>query len=77
MALLDAIDQKTVAVFDVPYIRRNLLVRSANAAVKERSIKLFESALTARLHGVDFGGSAQSSLSPGTSLLVGFGGRTS
>ncbi len=52
-ALLDAIDAKTVAVFDVPHIRRNLLVRSANAAVKERSVKLFELALTARKQVVD------------------------
>ena len=52
-ALLDAIDAKTVAVFDVPHIRRNLLVRSANVAVKERSVKLFESALTARKQVVD------------------------
>ena len=40
-------------MFDVPHIRRNLLVRSANAAVKERSVKLFESALTARKQVVD------------------------
>ena len=52
-ALLDAIDAKTVAVFDVPHIRRNLLVRSTNAAVKERSVKLFESAMTARKQVVD------------------------
>jgi putative heme-binding domain-containing protein len=40
-ALLDAIEAGTVSATDVPLARRNLLLRNANAAIKERALKLF------------------------------------
>lgn len=39
--LLDAIEAGTVAATDVPLARRNLLLRNANAAIKDRALKLF------------------------------------
>ncbi|MBI5760598.1 MAG: c-type cytochrome, partial [Planctomycetales bacterium] len=40
-SLLDAIEAGTVSATDVPLARRNLLLRNANAAIKERALKLF------------------------------------
>jgi putative heme-binding domain-containing protein len=40
-ALLDAIEAGSVAATDVPLARRNLLLRNANAAIKDRAQKLF------------------------------------
>jgi putative heme-binding domain-containing protein len=51
--LLAAVEHGTIAVFDVPQLRRNLLLRSADSAVKERAVKLFSAALASRRDVVD------------------------
>jgi putative membrane-bound dehydrogenase-like protein len=51
--LLTAVEHGTIAVFDIPQLRRNLLLRSADSAVKERAVKLFSAALASRRDVVD------------------------
>lgn len=46
--LLTAVEAGTIPVFDIPHLRRNLLLRSANADVKARAVRLFSAALSAR-----------------------------
>lgn len=46
--LLDAIDAGTIKPAEIPHVRRNALVRSANAAVKERSVAMFRSLIESR-----------------------------
>ncbi|TXT20557.1 MAG: membrane-bound dehydrogenase domain-containing protein [Planctomycetota bacterium] len=48
VALLDAIDAGTIKPAEIPHVRRNALVRSANAAVKERSVAMFRSLIESR-----------------------------
>lgn len=52
-AVLDAIDGGAIAVSDIPHVRRNLLVRSSNAAVKERAIAMFAAALASRQKAIE------------------------
>ena len=53
VALLDAIDAGTIKPSEIPHVRRNALVRSANAAVKERSVAMFRSLIASRQKVVD------------------------
>lgn len=53
VALLDAIDAGTIKPAEIPHVRRNALVRSANAAVKERSVAMFRSLIESRQKVVD------------------------
>lgn len=53
VALLDAIDAGTIKPSEIPHVRRNALVRSANAAVKERSVAMFRSLIESRQKVVD------------------------
>ena len=53
VALLDAIDTGTIKPAEIPHVRRNALVRSANAAVKERSVAMFRSLIESRQKVVD------------------------
>ncbi|MBM3969282.1 MAG: c-type cytochrome [Planctomycetes bacterium] len=53
VALLDAIDANTIKPSEIPHVRRNALVRSANAAVKERSVAKFRSLIESRQKVVD------------------------
>ncbi len=53
LALLDAIDAGTIKPAEIPHVRRNALVRSANAAVKERSVAMFRSLIESRQKVVD------------------------
>lgn len=53
VALLDAIDAGTIKPSEIPHVRRNALVRSVNAAVKERSVAMFRSLIESRQKVVD------------------------
>lgn len=53
VALLDAIDAGTIKPAEIPHVRRNALVRSANAAVKQRSVAMFRSLIESRQKVVD------------------------
>ncbi len=49
--LLEAIDAGTVATFDVPAVRRSLLLNHKDEALRRRATKLFESAAPAERRG--------------------------
>jgi putative membrane-bound dehydrogenase-like protein len=53
VALLDAIDAGKIKPAEIPHVRRNALVRSANAAVKERAVAMFRSLIESRQKVVD------------------------
>lgn len=53
VALLNAIDAGTIKPAEIPHVRRNALVRSANVAVKERSVAMFRSLIESRQKVVD------------------------
>ncbi len=51
--LLTAAEAGTIPVFDIPHLRRNLLLRSRDEQIKARAVKLFSATLTARREVVD------------------------
>jgi len=47
-ALIDAMENSTIRVGEIPYLRRNLLLRSTSPNVKERASQLMQSVLKSR-----------------------------
>ncbi|MBL8815544.1 MAG: c-type cytochrome [Planctomyces sp.] len=47
-ALMTAVEAGTVAVFDVPHLRRNVLLRSSNPDVQAKALQIFSAAIAAR-----------------------------
>lgn len=51
--LLAAVQEGTIPLFDIPHLRRNLLLRSRNSDVQRLAVELFSESLSARRDVVD------------------------